>query len=62
MSTSTTISRPRKCDLCSSDTEAKYDGKTIFGAWGYMCQSHFEQYGVGLGTGRGQELIVEEEE
>jgi len=62
MSTSTTISRPRTCDFCSSDTEADYDGKTIFGAWGYMCQSHFEQYGVGLGTGRGQELIVEDED
>jgi hypothetical protein len=37
---------------------ANYDGKTTFGPWAYMCDEHFRQFGVGLGTGRGQLLIA----
>jgi len=44
-----------KCDFC--DKPALYDGKTIMGPWAHMCEEHFKQYGVGLGTGRGQKLI-----
>lgn len=39
-------------------TKAAYDGKTIMGPWAYMCDNCFSSYGVGLGTGRGQRLIL----
>lgn len=62
---STKVSLPRypNCDLCGSagaTVQAKYDGKTTMGPWAYMCEKHFKKYGVGLGLGKGQELIVEE--
>jgi len=44
------------CDFCGF--EAHYDGRTDRGPWAYMCESHFNSRGMGLGTGRGQELIV----
>ena len=50
-------SRPT-CDFCGH--EAAVDGKTRFGPWAYMCPSHFAAYGVGLGLGKGQFLLVEE--
>jgi len=43
-----------KCDFCEKD--AIYDGKTRMGPWGFMCDEHFSQYGVGLGLGKGQVL------
>jgi len=61
------------CDFCTKESpevfelmgvpgalhKAKYDGATQLGSgsWAYMCQDHFEIHGVGLGTGRGQELV-----
>lgn len=50
------------CDSCKEDgiiTPAKYDGATTRGSWAYMCDDHFMKYGRGLGTGRGQKLIVD---
>ena len=44
------------CDLCGA--EAHYDAKTTQGPWGYLCDEHFAEFGVGLGTGRGQRLVV----
>ena len=46
------------CGFCKN--EAKYDGKTVYGPWGYMCQLCFDTYGTGLGIGKGQELILKE--
>lgn len=49
------------CDFCKKQGKqvgADYDGKTVFGPWAYMCQMHFGMYGVGLGLGRGQRLLV----
>lgn len=43
------------------DAPALYDGKTLMGPWAYMCQSCFGRYGVGLGLGKGQLLIVRDE-
>lgn len=57
------IPHPEYCDLCKSQglqVEAVYDGKTVHGPWAYMCENHFGAMGVGLGTGRGQRLIVGE--
>lgn len=47
-----------KCDFCSE--RAKYDGKTKNGQWANMCQKDFDEYGVGLGMGRGQKLVVQQ--
>jgi len=44
------------CDFCGD--EAHYDGKTKLGPWGNMCKDCFHKHGVGLGLGRGQELVV----
>lgn len=49
-----------KCNICGED--AVYDGKTVMGPWSYMCQDDFEFFGVGLGTGRGQRLVLVENE
>ena len=43
------------CAFCGD--LAKYDGKTLKGPWGYMCEKCFKLYGVGLGVGKGQILI-----
>lgn len=37
---------------------AAYDGATKFGPWANMCEIDFQAYGVGLGTGKGQRLIL----
>jgi hypothetical protein len=37
---------------------ATYDGRTTMGPWAYMCSSCFARFGVGLGLGKGQRLIV----
>jgi hypothetical protein len=50
-------SRP-KCDFCSK--QAVVDGKTSLGPWAYMCIEHFSVFGVGLGLGKGQYLVVED--
>jgi hypothetical protein len=39
-------------------TPAEYDGKTTEGPWAYMCGAHYSKYGMGLGTGVGQRLIL----
>ncbi len=44
-----------KCAFCN-DT-ACYDGDTTIGLWAYMCERHFKQYGVGLGSDKGQKLV-----
>jgi hypothetical protein len=52
------------CQFCSTwfdrDRPAEYDAKTTSGPWAYLCAQHFDQYGIGLGTGRGQQLIFDE--
>jgi hypothetical protein len=56
------IAEAKPCDFCKQDgveRDAKYDGKTKMGPWANMCEMHFKHYGLGLGLGVGQELIVE---
>jgi len=54
------------CDICKIDdkfTKANYDAKTnLIGQWAYLCEEHYQKYGIGLGEGKGQRLIVEEEQ
>ena len=65
MSTQVKVNSLPRCDFqaqlstpCRDGGEAHYDGKTIHGPWAYMCEQHFTEFGVGLGTGRGQKLIL----
>ncbi len=49
------------CDMCDQigvTRDAEYDGATVMGPWANMCGEHFGRYGVGLGTGRGQRLVL----
>ncbi len=51
-----------KCSFC--DNKASYDFKTKHGPWGYGCESCYNEHkvpGSGLGTGKGQRLIVSDE-
>jgi hypothetical protein len=63
MSEETLVARLPQCDICFyvygiKDIPALYDGQTTSGSWANMCQECFETNGTGLGTGRGQRLIV----
>ena len=63
MGTAATVTKLPMCNVCDQAgkrVEAHYDGKTFFGPWAYMCRECFPIYGVGLGTGKGQELIVKD--
>jgi hypothetical protein len=33
----------RNCDICK-DHEAKYDARTIWGPWAFVCDNCFEQH------------------
>lgn len=51
------------CDFCkqvdgNSQVEAAFDGKTKSGPWANMCTTHYGLYGIGLGVGRGQRLVL----
>jgi hypothetical protein len=52
------VAKLPKCQLCPGDRDAEYDAKTIVGPWANMCAECFETYGIGLGLGRGQKLVV----
>lgn len=38
------------CDFC--EAPAPYDDKTHQGPWGNMCEEHYKQHGVGIGSKR----------
>ena len=49
------------CDFCKEDGEdrpAEYNARTVSGYWAYLCLAHYRGYGVGLGLGKGQKLIL----
>ena len=49
------------CDICKNSCKNIYfDGATKMGPWANMCSNCFKQYGIGLGTGRGQEYHKED--
>src|SRR5271168_160281 len=63
MSKQVTVAVIPPCDfhrtaIVPSTVPAVVDGKTTLGPWANMCQAHFEQYGTGLGTGKGQRLVL----
>lgn len=55
----TTVKEYPKCDFCGK--EAYFDAKTQLGPWAFMCEEHFKQYGIRLGTGYGQMLVKEDD-
>ena len=57
MSTIAQVTQLPQCDICTGQV-AKYDAMTVRGPWAFMCQGCFEDYGVGLGLGRGQEIVL----
>lgn len=63
--TEVTVDRLPPCDFCKQDPlvpyqAAKYDGRTKMGPWAMMCEEHFKVFGVGLGLGKGQKLLIRE--
>ena len=63
MGTEVIVPHIPKCDICKHKgidpcPDAVVDGAMTQGSWAYMCQECFMRYGVGLGTGRGQKLVV----
>lgn len=56
--TTATLDRLPACDLCGHGTKATYDAKTKQGPWGFLCKPCFDEHGVGLGTGKGQRLVL----
>ena len=55
--TKTDVTELPFCDICIKKPAA-YDSRLKSGAWGYMCEDCFEEFGVGLGEGKGQKLIL----
>jgi len=52
----TEIDKLPKCSFCKKD--ALYDMKMARGGyWAYLCENH-KYYGIKLGTGYGQKLIL----
>ena len=60
MSEQVVVAKFPQCDFCGLN--GRFDGKTIMGPWANMCRIHFASHGVGLGTGKGQRLVLAEEE
>lgn len=62
MSDKVTVSFLPDCDIHKRHgmvgVPARYDGKTKDGPWAYMCPPCFQDHGIGLGTGRGQLLVL----
>lgn len=57
------VSKEFSCNMCSCTPpkKATVDGKTKLGSWAYMCENCYKIWGVGLGLGMGQRLILKEE-
>ena len=50
------------CYICGKECEHYlYDGATKMGPWATMCRACMSKFGIGLGTGKGQEYLKNEE-
>lgn len=64
-----TAKPPKQCNFCetsfdesTSEVHEAYDFKTIYGPWAWGCRRCFSTYGFGLGTGKGQKYVYNEED
>lgn len=55
--TTTKVSALPTCSLCERQ-QAGYDAAMTFGGWAYACEGCFRRYGMGLGLGQGQRLVL----
>lgn len=57
------VNPPERCDVCEDRfTDGNMvDGKTTHGPWGNMCTDCFMKIGVGIGTGKGQQYVREDD-
>jgi hypothetical protein len=46
------------CDFDPEHGDAAVEGKTAAGPWAYMCDGCFVEHGIGLGLGKGQQLVL----
>ena len=60
MSTEVTVLSLPKCSFCPNNAE--YDARTKKGYWAYLCPEHYKLFGLGLGTGLGQKLVLKKDE
>lgn len=60
MSVRTIVESLPTCELCHK-AEALFDGKTRIGPWAFMCLQCFGKFGIGLGTGKGQRMVLRSE-
>jgi hypothetical protein len=51
-----TVDSIPKCDFCSK--KAVYDARTKMGPWANLCEDHFKRFGIRLGLGYGQKLVL----
>lgn len=59
--TETPVDQFPPCDLDPRHGNAAYDGKVIgVSSWAFMCEECFADFGVGLGLGIGQRLVLRE--
>ncbi|MBT0774168.1 hypothetical protein KIH74_34805 [Kineosporia sp. J2-2] len=62
MADETYIPAPVSCDIHRIEHGehriAQYDAKTRQGPWANLCPDCFAEHGIGLGTGKGQRLVV----
>jgi len=43
------------CQVCNAEyIDFVYDARMRVGMWAYMCEDCFNEYGIGLGLGKGQ--------
>ena len=50
------------CDICATECDHYLqDGVTKMGPWATMCRTCMSKFGIGLGTGKGQEYLKNEE-
>ena len=51
------------CDVCKllgvpAIEYAEYDANLTLGAWAYVCEAHYNEFGRGMGIGRGARLTT----
>lgn len=57
------VDRLHTCDIASCTMKARFDARLHPGTqWGYVCEVHAQRFKVTLGMGRGQLLLLPQEE